>query len=191
MFSRPVPSCIGSGDALSGTVAVDKIYGWSGDDSIHGLGGKDTLDGGEGNDVVDGGRGADRLIGDVGNDILTGGLGKDNLTGGSGSDKFKFNVITETGTTASTRDVIADFHHGQRDKIDLSAIDANIEVEGDDAFSAPTVGATFSGHFANPGELYFDQTAHILYGNNDADSAADFSIKLAGVNGLAASDFML
>ncbi len=143
------------------------------------------------NNLLTGNKAANILNGAEGNDKLIGGLGKDNLTGGLGADKFKFNVITETGTTATTRDIITDFSHAQKDKIDLSAIDANKTFGGNNAFSAPTVGGTFSGVFANPGELYFDQTAHILYGNNDADSAADFSIKLAGVNSLAASDFVL
>ncbi len=143
------------------------------------------------NNLLTGNKAANILNGAEGNDTLIGGLGKDNLTGGFGADKFKFNVITETGTTATTRDMITDFSHAQKDKIDLSVIDANKIFAGNNAFSAPPVGGAFSGVFANPGELYFDKTAHILYGNNDADSAADFSIKLAGVNSLTASDFVL
>ena len=143
------------------------------------------------NNILTGNAGANTLNGGVGNDTLIGGLGKDNLTGGLGADQFKFNAEAETGTTAATRDIIADFSHSQGDKIDLSAIDANTAVAGNNTFSAPTLGGTFSGVFANPGELYFDQTAHILYGNNDADSAADFSIQLTGVNSLVASDFVL
>jgi hypothetical protein len=56
---------------------------------------------------------------------------------------------------------------------------------------APTIGGIFSGTFANPGELYFDKTQHILYGNNNADSAADFSIQLTGVSGLTDADLVL
>ncbi|MFI3156890.1 MAG: calcium-binding protein [Methylococcaceae bacterium] len=143
------------------------------------------------NNVLTGNKAANILNAAEGNDKLIGGLGKDNLAGGLGADKFKFNEVAETGATATTRDIITDFSHGQRDKIDLSAIDANKVSAGNNAFSAPTVGGAFSGVFANPGELYFDKTAHILYGNNDMDSAADFSIKLAGMNSLAASDFVL
>ncbi len=143
------------------------------------------------NNVLTGNAGANILNGGAGNDSLIGGLGKDNLTGGLGADKFKFNAVAETGITATTRDIIVDFNHSQGDKIDLSAIDANTALAGNNAFSAPTLGGTFSGVFANPGELYFDQLAHILYGNNDADSAADFSIQLTGVNSLVAADFVL
>jgi len=52
-------------------------------------------------------------------------------------------------------------------------------------------GGTFLGVFANTGELYFDTVTHVLYGNNDADSTADFSIQLSGVSSLVASDFVL
>jgi len=131
------------------------------------------------------------LTGNKGANILTGGTGADTLTGGLGSDQFKFNGETETGVSAASRDSIVDFSHSQGDKINLSAIDANTAFAGNNAFSAPTVGGTFSGVFANPGELYFDKTAQILYGNNDADSAADFSIQLAGVGNLVATDFVL
>ena len=141
--------------------------------------------------TLTGNSGANNLNGGAGNDNLIGGSGKDNLTGGLGADKFKFNAVAETGNTVTTRDIIADFKHNQGDKIDLSAIDANTAFTGNNAFSALKLGGTFSGVFANPGELYFDQSAHILYGNNDADSTADFSIQLTGVNSLAAADLLL
>jgi uncharacterized delta-60 repeat protein len=140
---------------------------------------------GKGNDL------ANTLIGNDHDNSLFGGTGADTLSGGLGADLFNFNKATETGITATTCDIIIDFSHDQGDKIKLSAIDANTGVKGNNAFSAPTVDGAFSGVFANPGELYFDQTTHILYGNNDADSAADFSIEVMGVNSLVAADFLL
>ena len=134
---------------------------------------------------------ANTLIGNNNDNHLSGGAGADRLIGGLGADTFEFNSKAETGITTTTRDIIIDFHYSQGDKINLSAIDANTTFAGNNAFSALTVGDTFSGVFANPGELYFDQTAHILYGNNDADSKADFSIKVMGVSSLAAADFVL
>jgi hypothetical protein len=73
----------------------------------------------------------------------------------------------------------------QGDKINLSSIDANSAVAGDQAFTTYGQGAAFSGSFAAQASLYFDQTAHVLYGNNDADATADFSIGLVGVASLA------
>ncbi len=94
------------------------------------------------------------------------------------------------GVSATTRDVITDFVRGQ-DKIDLRGLDANQASSTNDAFNAPTVGGKFSGVFANAGELYFDQVARVLYGNTDADAAAEFAIALTGVVTLSASDLML
>ncbi|TAN65962.1 MAG: hypothetical protein EPN17_15030 [Methylobacter sp.] len=165
-----------------GGAQANKIYGFAGNDYLNGRGGNDRLYGGADNDW---------LYGEYGNDNLQGGLGADSLIGGSGADKFKFNTEAESGITATTRDTIVDFSHDQGDKIDLRAIDANTAFAGNNAFTEPTVGGAFSGTFANPGALYFDQSESILYGNNDADSAADFSIKLTGVSSLAAEDFVL
>jgi hypothetical protein len=77
------------------------------------------------------------------------------------------------------------------DKIDLSAIDANITTSEDDAFSKPTMGAQFSGKFTKPGQLFFDTTDGILYGNVDADSGADFAIEFIGITKLIASSLVL
>ena len=53
------------------------------------------------------------------------------------------------------------------------------------------VGGTFSGAFATAGDLYFDNVAHVLYGNTDADTAAEFAIQLVGVSTLTATDLFL
>ncbi len=150
-----------------------------------------TLIGNAGANRLTGTSYSDTLNGGAGNDTLIGGLGKDTLSGGLGADIFKFNAETETGTTVTTCDIISDFNHLQGDKIDLSAIDANSVLTLNNAFSVPSVGAHFSAAFTAQGQLYFDSTTHILYGNNDADSAADFSIQLTAVSSLVASDFVL
>ena len=55
------------------------------------------------------------------------------MTGNEGADTFEFESILETGKTKSTRDVITDFTRGE-DVIDLSTIDANALIDGDQAF---------------------------------------------------------
>lgn len=136
-----------------------------------------------------GGAGSDKLQGGGGNDFLSGGAGKDSLTGGKGNDIFDFNTISETSAGIS-RDVINDF--SAVDKIDLSTIDANVGLTGNQAFTL-TTGASFSGSFSGAGKLYYDTSTHILWGNNDADAQADFSIqvKLSGLTNLSAGDFVL
>jgi len=125
----------------------------------------------------------DTLTGNGSNNVLFGGLGKDTLTGGLGADTFRFNSAAETDAGV-LRDSIQDFSAAQGDKINLSSIDANSAVAYDQAFSF-TQGAAFSGSFATQASLYYDQTAHVLYGNNDADATADFSVELVGVASLA------
>jgi Ca2+-binding RTX toxin-like protein len=123
--------------------------GWA--NVLSGLDGDDTLDGGNGNDKLLGGNGNDTLDGDWGNDILVGGRGLDTLLGGTGGDLFVWTDTNETGLTAATADVITDFNAAQGDRIDLSGIDANAYVDGDQAFTF--IGnAAFSG---NPGELNY------------------------------------
>jgi Ca2+-binding RTX toxin-like protein len=132
----------------------------------------------------------DNLTGNTGNNVLTGGAGSDVLTGGSGSDTFDFNALSEMGLTNTTWDVITDFAHGT-DKLDLATLDADAALGGDQAFTAPVLGGTFSGVFASPGDLYFDTTAHVLYGNTDVDTAAEFAIQLVGVTILTGADLFL
>ena len=132
-------------------------------------------------------KGNDSLFGTKNNDTIVGGLGKDTLTGDSGADVFKFNSSNETGTTTKTRDVITDFKHSEGDKIDLSGIDANSKLAGDQAFKF--IGSkSFSGA---AGELRLDSTNHILYGNVNSDKVPDFAIQLNGVSSLVVGDFVL
>lgn len=175
----------------TGDTQATYAYVLRGKDTISGSNGNDILLGYNGNDSIDGAKGNDKLTGGLGLDLLIGGLGRDTLTGGLGADKFKFNTTSETGVTSNTRDSIVDFNQGQKDKIDLSGLDANSTSSGNNAFTALKVGGTFSGVFSSQGSLYFDKVAHVLYGNNDADTAADFSIQLSGVNGLTSSDLIL
>jgi Ca2+-binding RTX toxin-like protein/uncharacterized protein (DUF1778 family) len=201
----------GSGNALDNT-----LYAGAGNNVLDGAGGNDTVSyafasagvtlnlatagaqatGGSASDTLisvehlTGSGFNDNLTGNAGNNVLTGGAGSDVLTGGAGSDTFDFNALSEMGLTNTTWDVITDFVHGA-DKLDLSTLDADAALAGDQAFTAPVLGGTFSGVFASPGDLYFDTVAHVLYGNTDADTAAEFAIQLVGVTTLAAADLFL
>ena len=66
------------GNLITGSAAVDYLYGRGGDDIILGGLGNDTLYGDEGNDALDGGEGNDGLYGGLGTDTMTGGDGNDN-----------------------------------------------------------------------------------------------------------------
>jgi hypothetical protein len=134
---------------------------------------------------------SDNLIGNDGIDTLTGGLGFDTLTGGKGADKFIFSSIKDAPLSHSKIEVITDFSSSEKDKIDLSKIDADTSKAKDQAFSAPVIGSEFSGEFTKAGQLFFDTTDHILYGTVNNGGTASFAIQLNGVSSLASSDFVL
>jgi Ca2+-binding RTX toxin-like protein len=138
--------------------------------------------------VLDGGDGNDTLWGYGGNDTLIGGAGKDTLVGGVGNDSFVFVGGDFGGATTVTADRITDFVAGQ-DKIDLSAVDANSVVGGDQAFSFIGTSA-FSG---TAGELHYQQIGGNTYvsGDTNGDGLADFMVKLDGLHTLVGTDFGL
>ncbi len=171
------------GVTKTGDAKANKLYGTDYDDVLSGLAGNDTLLGKAGNDNLNGGNS---------NDSLTGGLGFDMLIGGAGTDKFIFTDTKDAPISKLGIEVITDFNHNQKDKIVLSTIDADTTKTGNQAFSNPVVGAKFSGDSTTKaGQLFFDTTSHILYGNVNNDSVADFAIQLNGIKSLVASDLML
>lgn len=74
---------------------------------------------------------ANAITGNSAANILRGNGGADSLTGGSGNDTFDFNTLSDS-VAATGIDSITDFTIG--DKIDVSDIDANALLEGDQAF---------------------------------------------------------
>ena len=125
------------------------------------------------------------------NNAITGGADADVLIGGAGIDRFVFSASTDTGTTAALRDVINDFVAGS-ERIDVSAIDANTGVAGDQAF---TWRGTAAINGAGQMSMAFDSATNttIISGNINADLAADFTIGLVGnyTASLLATDFIL
>jgi len=191
-------------DTLNGGIGNDVLIGGPGADALDGGGGSDTasytgsgvgvtvdLNAGTGlggqaqgdtltgiEDLI-GSAFNDKLTGDAGDNVLAGGSGKDQLTGGPGADTFVYTRLSDSGITAGTRELIADFNPGEGDKIDLSAIDAiKTNAAGtNDAFTfignAPFTGAA--------GQLHAFQSAlgQIVEGDVNGDKKADFSIEIA------------
>jgi Ca2+-binding RTX toxin-like protein len=172
----------------TGNAEINRIIGNAGNNTLNGGAGGDTVNAGMGNDIVIGGGGADTLLGGWGNDVLRGVSAADVLTGGEGADLFDFDAVGHSGTTVRTRDRITDFNSGQGDRIDLSTIDANGTGAGNGAFTF--IGsANFSGNAT--GKLRFDAGRHLLLGSTDADTAAEFSIRLSGVDNMTGGNFIL
>jgi serralysin len=137
--------------------------------------------------TLDGGAGTDTIFGNGGDDFLIGGAGKDTMVGGSGNDTFVFHN-GDFGATSSTADRITDFTSGQ-DKIDLSGVDANSLVGGDQAFSF--VGTNAFSHTA--GELRYEHIGSNTYveGDMNGDGVADFMVRFDGSHSFVQSDFLL
>lgn len=154
-------------NVLTGNTANNVLRGLSGIDTLNGMDGNDTLDGGDANDV------------------LIGGNGKDFLTGGNGADRFDFNTLLES-QFGTNRDVIYDFSHLQGDRIDLSTLDANSGMAGDQAFS-------FIGNaaFNAAGQVRYDAGSGIIQCNVDGNLSADFEIGMVGVSQLVIADFFV
>ncbi|TPL00012.1 type I secretion C-terminal target domain-containing protein, partial [Mesorhizobium sp. B2-4-14] len=75
-----------------------------------------------GNHILYGGAGgSDTLTGGAGNDTLIASSGNNTLTGGAGADIFVINAATWT-SHGSIQDLIADYHPGEGDTVDLSKV---------------------------------------------------------------------
>ncbi len=118
---------------------IENVSGSQGEDRITGDYRDNRLDGNNGNDVLSGGSGSDTLSGGAGNDTLSGGAGKDRLDGGAGNDTYVFTSRAEMPVfngAAFDPDRIVSFDDSLtvNDIIDLSAIDANELIAGNQAF---------------------------------------------------------
>lgn len=193
-------SAVSGFENVSGTEAYDMIVGSSADNILDGRQGNDVLMGLEGNDILIGGderfEQADVLNGGLGRDIIycgkhaTADLYKMQVTSRTdhAKDLVVFTSINDSGLTAGSYDVIYDFGSGE-DVIDLSKIDANPYLWGDQKF---TVVNTFSAlgvgevmlSYVNSGK----DTLVSLDADNDAYAEMRFLVKDVL---LKATDFIL
>ena len=173
------------GAGIDTLLNIDNLTGSPFNDTLTGDGNANVLTGGPGADVLIGAAGNDTLIGGAGVDTLTGGAGVDTLTGGTGNDSFVFTALTDS--LNATPDLIADFTSG--DHIDLSAIDANTGVGGDQAFHLGG-GGGHAGDIVVTYDAGNNRTVLQLYVDNNV--SVDATIWLTGNHsGIAAGDFVL
>jgi Ca2+-binding RTX toxin-like protein len=138
--------------------------------AITGNGGANTLDGQGGDDVLKGGNGDDILIGGAGSDILVGGAGLDIFVVQQASV-----IQSHLGGTVEV-DTVNDLTKAQGDRIDLSAIDADANTGGDQAFHLVS---NFS-HAAGEMTLSFSAGITLLSLDVDGDGSADYRMKISG-----------
>jgi Ca2+-binding RTX toxin-like protein len=144
----------------------------------------------DGNLILFGGGGHDTLFGGDGNDLILGGGGADGLTGGAGADTFRYDAASDS--SGGLPDLIGDFQTGL-DKIDLSRIDANTHLDGDQAFSWIGSNAFGGTGAASAGELRVVQSngQQRIEGDTNGDGVADLVIVLqVGTAPVAQGDFL-
>lgn len=173
-------------DVLNGGDGNDIIFGNDGNDKLYGKLDDDYLEAGRGDDYLSGLDGNDTLYGNDGKDILFGGRGADLIIDGYGEDIFRYTNVGES--TPSVRDTI---DLDSLDRIDLSAIDSNKSVDGNQAFEF--IGSKlFSA--GNSGQVRYDAGRDIIQVEiaKDGDLRVDMEIYSSDVfNFLSADNFIL
>jgi Ca2+-binding RTX toxin-like protein len=167
-----------TGDTITGDGKANRLQGNGGTDFINGSGGNDGIDGGASKDFIDGGSGADKI---------SGGEGGDDLTGGTGADTFQFFFLKDVGVGASGRDSISDLERGV-DKIDVSVLDANAALSGNQAFSF--IGTS---QFSDEGQVraFAANFGQVIQFNTTGDSVAEFEIFVETPLSILSSAFVL
>lgn len=170
---------INTGDAKGDAyISIENLVGSKYADHISGNAGSNNLTGGSGNDGISGA---------AGNDWIFGGAGADKLYGGPGADKFVFAAFSDS--TYSSFDSIFDFMTSDQDRIDLSRIDANIKVAGDQAFTFISA-AAFTGAAGQVRYLKQESDTYI-YADVNGDKVADFKMHLDDAVTLTKDYFIL
>jgi Ca2+-binding RTX toxin-like protein len=192
---------LGGNDTLNGGNGNDSVYGGDGNDIVYGdgrwsHGGDDYLQGNAGNDVLIGGAGNDRMVGGTGDDILIGGAGGDYLVGNEGADTFRFAAVEESQSRVSwgaqQLDQIVDFAQGQ-DKIDLSLIDANPLMAGDQSFTYLADPAHYTGDWTGTIWETTDSRTGIatIHVSINEDASSEMQIYMSHAYTFTANDFIL
>jgi len=136
-------------------------------------------------DLLTGSSAANVLIGLDGNDSITGGGGADLLTGGLGADHFVFAATNDSNTKAT--DMITDFTPG--DLIDISALDADTKIKGDQAFA---FGGNTGAVLAHAITWSESGNTTIVQGDTNGGGGAEFMLMLSGTgHALTLADFIL
>ncbi len=159
------------------TANVENLTGTSAD--------KQLLTGNDLRNVITTGAGDDVIDGRGGNDVIIAGTGNDRMTGGTGSDVFvignaevTLSTLNNTGRPTYQVDTVSDFSLVDGDRIDLSAIDANVNTGGNQSF---TLVSSFSHTAGEARVVYVALTNHTaIQLDVDGDGQIDYQINLKG-----------
>jgi Ca2+-binding RTX toxin-like protein len=164
-----------AGHSLYGNDLNNLLYGGSGNDFIFGGNGADIIKGANGEDSLWGSWGNDTILGNAGIDVLGGQGGADTLTGGDGEDTFLFQSVADSAPGSS--DAITDFS-GTGDILDLTSIDPNTSIAGDQAFTFNNTTATAYGLWWSYVDNGDGTTEVTLYGDTNGNTTAELEIHI-------------
>jgi Animal haem peroxidase/RTX calcium-binding nonapeptide repeat (4 copies) len=208
-------------DVIIGGRGHDTVFAGEGDDVIRATKGDgndvyygDRANGDDGNDtldmsriasnaLVDLGTGADgrgsahsaqsghdvlwdieNVVTGAGNDVIIASDAVNVIDGGAGNDIFRFG-----SAAAADGDTLVSFQPG--DRIDLSGIDADEGVAGDQSFTLVSDGFTGAGQLMVSEQSRDGETITVIEGNTDDDGDAEFTIEIRGAHVLTSGDFNL
>lgn len=157
--------------------SVENLIGGSASDRLTGSAGGNRIEGGKGNDIINGLSGPDTLVGGPGKDIIDCGAEPSNNI-----DTVVYSLASDS-PVGTGRDEILNLKAG--DKINLSAIDANTAVSGDQAF-------LFNSKTPRANSIWYTNIGAdiIVKGSVNGKTAANFEILVKGRTSLAATDFI-
>ena len=140
--------------------------------------------------VVTGTPVAETLRGTGGDDTLTGFGGKDVLYGGAGADSFVYRAVADS-PSGINRDVIMDWD--ALDRLDLSAIDANSSLAGNQAFALDSAGAGTIDRLVGQGLVKYYQVGGNTYvvANTGTGPEGDLQIQISGLHAITIGDYIL
>jgi Ca2+-binding RTX toxin-like protein len=120
-----------------------------------------------------------------GNDTIVASKSANIMNGGAGNDTFRF-----LSTAAADGDTVQQFEPG--DRIDFSAIDANLGTTGDQTFTIVSgASLTAAGQLAVSFESRADGDFTVVQGNVDGEAGADFRIEIEGHHNLNNSNVIV
>ena len=119
-----------------------------------------------------------------GDDVITASNTVNVIDGGDGMDIFRF-----TSAQAADGDTLTSFQAG--DTIDLSGIDANTSLAGDQSFMITSGAFTGAGQLMVTEENRDGDIFTVVRGNVNDDDASDFTIEIRGSHALSSGNFDL
>lgn len=171
---------------VTGGAGTDRIYAISSIENLVGGSAADTLTGSAVGNRIVGNAGKDTLAGLTGPDVLVGNAGLDKIDCGADTDadEVVYFLVTES-PVGSNRDQVTNFKTAN-DKMDLSAIDANTAVTGNQAF-------TFNVSTAKANSVWYAVSGSdiIVRGDVNGNTTADFEVLVKGITSITASSFVL